>query len=91
MAAIPARSKTSRINIILPTLMLEQLRARADREGLSLTELLRYAIGLAEYVDDAREKGARFVVEWPDGRRAEIVPRFTATASRSEEMERVFA
>lgn len=82
-AAAPraGRTGTSRINVILPTAMLVDLRERASREGVTLTEILRYAIGLAGFADQIRDEGGRLIVERPDGRQTEILPRFTARRS----------
>jgi hypothetical protein len=79
MLSAPAKSQTSRVNVILPTPMLAQLRTKANRESITVTELLRYAIGLSEYVDDARAKGAKFYMHWPDGAQTELLPRFTVS------------
>ncbi len=75
-AATPTKSRTSRLNVILPTTLLDQLREKAEREHTTLTELLRYALGLLFYVDAQRKQGARLELTWPDGRKTEIIPRF---------------
>jgi|GEM_PF-7091434 len=73
-----ARPQTARLNVILPAELLGELRDRAARENTTVTELLRYAIGLEEYVASVREQGSKLFVIDPTGERTEILPRFTA-------------
>jgi hypothetical protein len=63
---------------------LESLQAKAASQGTTVSELLRYALGLAEYIESVQRQKARVLVEWPDGERSEILPRIPWGISRSE-------
>jgi peptidoglycan hydrolase-like protein with peptidoglycan-binding domain len=61
---------------------VERLQAKADSEATTVSELLRYAIGLAEYVEYARREGARVLVQWPNGDKTEILSRIPSEPLR---------
>lgn len=74
--------RTSRINVILPTDLLDDLRRRARADGTTLTEMLRYAIGLSTFCDDIFRSGGSITAKRRDGSVVEILPRFGSVSAR---------
>ncbi len=74
-----SKSKTpapvSRVNAWVRTETLHKLQEKAQAEGTTVSELLRYAIGLSEYLEFMRAKGALVFVVRPDGSTTEILSR----------------
>jgi peptidoglycan hydrolase-like protein with peptidoglycan-binding domain len=58
---------------------LHKLQEKAQAEGTTVSELLRYAIGLSEYLEFMRAKGALVFVVRPDGSTTEILSRIPPT------------
>lgn len=49
------------------------LRQLADRRGVSMTEVLRRAIGTEKFIDDALENGELILIEDTRGRLRQLV------------------
>jgi hypothetical protein len=86
-AAAPAKTKvprrkpsrdasdTKRVHVNFANRTYEALIRIADRKGGSLSEALRQAIMLTDFIEDAIEAGARIMVERGDGIPRELLIR----------------
>jgi murein L,D-transpeptidase YcbB/YkuD len=71
------KPSVSRINAQIPTVMLQALQRKAVSQATSVSELLRHAIGLTEYIEHAQSRGAQVIVDLY-GVRTAILPRLAA-------------
>jgi hypothetical protein len=69
----PEPVKITKVSVNLPEAMVSQLRALADSEGETFTQVLKEAIALKFYVTRALADGAELLVKRPDGTVREIV------------------
>lgn len=54
---------------------LELLRSLAERLGINMTDVLRNAIKLEEFVQDAKDQGAKVLIKRKDGALQELMVR----------------
>jgi hypothetical protein len=64
-----------RFNVNFSDAAYRDLNTLAERKGKTMSEVLRDAIALERWFDDARSSGSKVLVEQPDGRIREVVPR----------------
>jgi hypothetical protein len=50
-----------------------ELRARAKRKGVTVTEFIRQAIGTEMFIDEKMAEGARILIKHPNRRPSELV------------------
>lgn len=62
-----------RMSINLSAEAADALRALTTKRGITLTEAIRRAISTQKYVDDASSRGARILIEEPDGSVKELI------------------
>lgn len=65
---------THRVNVNFSEGAYRDLDTLADRQGKTKAEVLRDAIALERWVDEARREGGRILIE-RDGEVREIIPR----------------
>jgi metal-responsive CopG/Arc/MetJ family transcriptional regulator len=63
-----------RVNVNFSEDAYEELTELAQRKGKTLSDLLRDAIALERWFDDAKQEGSRVLVE-RDGKLREVIPR----------------
>lgn len=68
----PPETKTKRVHVNFALKTYDLLQRIAARKGGSLTEALRQAITLTDFIEDATDKGARVLVEHPDGSKVQL-------------------
>lgn len=66
------KPKTKRVHVNFALKTYEALQRIAGRKGGSMTEALRQAITLADFIEAATEQGAHVMIERPDGRTTEL-------------------
>jgi hypothetical protein len=70
----PSRPAVVKLSFNVAQHQVDALKRIADERGVSMTEVLRHAIALEEYLQDQTAKGQRIVVEDEKGQdRREIV------------------
>jgi hypothetical protein len=60
--ASSSRRSVERFNVNLNTEAAEIVREYAERKGISLTEAIRRAIGVLQFVDEVHERGSSVLV-----------------------------
>lgn len=69
-----AKGGITKISANLPDDAVETIRKLAAKRGVSMTEVLRVAIGTEAYLDKARtEQGQKVLLEDPKGRICELI------------------
>lgn len=66
-------SVTAKVTVNLPDALARELRALADREGKTFTQVLKEAMALKLYIDNARDSGATVLLEAPGKPLRELV------------------
>ena len=61
-----SQQKNRRINAYVPNEVYEQLALIAKRRGVTMTEVLRHALGLEKWFFDTHEEGGKICVERND-------------------------
>jgi hypothetical protein len=64
-----------RFNVNFSDAAFRDLNRLAERKGKNMSEVLRDAIALERWFDETRSSGSKVLVEQPDGRIREVVPR----------------
>jgi hypothetical protein len=64
-----------RFNVNFSDAAYRDLNTLAERKGKTMSEVLRDAIALERWFDETRSVGSKVLVEQPDGRIREVVPR----------------
>ena len=65
----------TKVTVNLPEETVRDLRRLARKQGISMTQVLRYAIALESFVVDERSGGSKLLIERADGRVREVVIR----------------
>lgn len=68
----PSAGQPVRLSLNVSAETMSVLRDYAGRKGISLTEAVRRAIGILNFVDEAQESGASLVIE-RNGKTQEII------------------
>jgi hypothetical protein len=68
-------ANSHRFNVNFSEGAYRDLNTLAQRKGKSMSEVLRDAIALERWFDETRREGNKVLVEQPDGRIREVVPR----------------
>jgi hypothetical protein len=68
-------AKNHRFNVNFSEGAYRDLNTLAERKGKSMSEVLRDAVALERWFDETRREGNKVLVEQPDGRIREVVPR----------------
>jgi hypothetical protein len=68
-------AKSHRFNVNFSDAAYKDLNTLAERKGKNMSEVLRDAIALERWFDETRSSGNKVLVEQPDGRIREVVPR----------------
>ena len=66
-------SETVKLSVNLPSEAVETLRAYAAREGITMTEALRRAMGLQKFIDSEVADGAKVLLEHKGGKMRQLV------------------
>jgi metal-responsive CopG/Arc/MetJ family transcriptional regulator len=66
MAAGATTSAARRVNVNFSSAVYEALTRLAERKGVSMSEALRRAIALDDYISAEQEQGARLLLERGD-------------------------
>jgi hypothetical protein len=66
---------TKRVNVNFSPSAYNTLEKLAQEKGKTMSEVLRDAIALEKWVTDATKEGAHILIERPDGKVREILPR----------------
>ena len=69
------KSKSVKISANLPRAELELLRNLAERLGINMTDVLRNAILLEDFIQKAREDGSKVIIKRKDGAMQELLTR----------------
>lgn len=64
-----------RFNVNFSDGAYRDLSTLAERKGKTMSEVLRDAIALERWFDETRREGSKVLVEQPDGKVREVVPR----------------
>ncbi|HEX3433825.1 MAG TPA: ribbon-helix-helix protein, CopG family [Solirubrobacteraceae bacterium] len=67
-------SKTHRVNVNFSETAYRTLEDLAERKGKSMSEVLRDAVTLEKWFQDANDQGGKVLIE-QDGQSREIIPR----------------
>lgn len=65
-------AKSRQINVVLPAPLYEQLEAISDKNGISVSQLVRHALSLEVWWNEVQEKKGTVLVEHENGRSSEI-------------------
>ena len=57
----------TKLTVNVPTESLERVRSYAAKRGLTMTEVVRRALGLLDFADKEDDKGGKILVERPGG------------------------
>jgi hypothetical protein len=68
-------ASSHRFNVNFSEGAYRDLNTLAERRGKTMSEVLRDAISLERWFDETKREGNKVLVEQPDGRIREIVPR----------------
>jgi len=68
-------ASSHRFNVNFSEGAYRDLNTLAERRGKTMSEVLRDAIALERWFDETNREGNKVLVEQPDGRIREIVPR----------------
>lgn len=71
----PGSRTTVKISANLPQAELELLKNLAERLGINMTDVLRNAIQLEDFIQRARAEGAKILIKRPDGAMQELLTR----------------
>ncbi|MCI0634934.1 MAG: ribbon-helix-helix domain-containing protein [Actinobacteria bacterium] len=61
-----------KVTVNLSDETIEDLKAVAEKRGITLTEAIRKAIATEKFVQDERDEGAKILIEKPGGRVREV-------------------
>jgi hypothetical protein len=68
-------ANTHRFNVNFSEGAYRDLNTLAQSKGKTMSEVLRDSIALERWFDETRREGSKVLVEQPDGRIREVVPR----------------
>ncbi len=66
---------TKRVNVNFSPSAYSTLEKLAEEKGKTMSEVLRNAIALEKWVTDVTKEGGHILIEKPDGKVREILPR----------------
>ncbi len=61
-----AENRVVKLTVNLPETLVRDLRAMAEDQGITMTEVLRRAIGTEKFLRDNIKQGSKLVLEDPD-------------------------
>ncbi len=67
------KSKVVKMSVNLSQEAIEALKSIAEERGVTVTEVLRHAIGLEKYVDKVQKENGKILVETSKGQVRELV------------------
>lgn len=67
------KSKVVKMSVNLSQEAIEALKSIAEDRGVTVTEVLRHAIGLEKYVDKVQKENGKILVETSKGQVRELV------------------
>jgi hypothetical protein len=56
-------SDTKRVNVIFSSQQYQMLKDLADRQGVSISDVLRQALALTKLISDVEQNNERFLIE----------------------------
>ncbi|GAB1516803.1 ribbon-helix-helix protein, CopG family [Actinophytocola sp. KF-1] len=63
---MPSSKSTTKLTVNLSQEVVDILRDLADREGTTMTEVLRRAIAVQKYLADEQDEGKNILIEDPE-------------------------
>jgi hypothetical protein len=72
ISRIERTTPMKKVTVNLSDETIEDLKAVAEKQGITLTEAIRKAIATEKFVQDERDEGAKILVERPGGRVREV-------------------
>ena len=70
---LDSSKETVRVSANLPEETFKMLKELAAKRGVSMTEILRRAVALEDYVDEAIDEGGKILVEKRDGEMRQLL------------------
>lgn len=62
----------TKVTINMPVTLHAELRERANKRGITVTELMRRAVALDKRIYEAHDTGAEVVIKHPSGKETEL-------------------
>ena len=62
-----------KLSVNLHSSVVAAIQEMAGRRSVTQTEVIRDAIGTEKFIFDEREKGAKFLLEYPNGKTTVVV------------------